>query len=274
VLVTLTTTILALIAGAVVGVLEWRRIARKRPHVTLEDALQHARHLLWAIPIVIVLLAIQMVVVFLPDVAWSVPEWLEIHQTAVVFGSLAFVSALLLALTVHGAFATRDRRRIPLGVAMLLVVGVLLGVECDFLWPIASQLGDRTNGDAVLQSSGASCVAASAANLLRHRGIPVSEREVAAVLGTTRYGTSPSQLVRGLERFGVSCRRVRDRRVPAAPAILFLPPKGGVAAHAVLLTGRSGEDFSVIDPLSGRLVLTRSEVEARWHGLAVVCGPE
>lgn len=270
----MTTALAALGAGAL-GALEWRRLARRHPDLVLENALTRARHLIAVAPITLSLLGIQVLVITRPDVAWSMPVWVELHLADLVLGAVIACISFLFGLAAHGAFATRHRQRAAALVSAVMVIGIVLGIEWDFTAPIAADLHERTSGEVVLQSSGASCAAASAANLARRYGITRTEPQMAALLGTTRFGTSPAQLVHGLAQLGLSCRKTRrpdaDPAALRAPAVLFLPPSGENAGHAVLFAGMEGNGVVIIDPLMGNVVSSRAELAARWKGHAVEC---
>jgi ABC-type bacteriocin/lantibiotic exporter with double-glycine peptidase domain len=128
----------------------------------------------------------------------------------------------------------------------------------------------------VLQSSGASCAAASAANLARQHGVLRTEAEMAALLGTTRFGTSPAQVIQGLGQLGFSCQKVfhasADAAAVRAPAVLFYPPDDVYGAgHAVFLASVEREEVVVVDPLIGRLQVPAVDLRERWKGHAVEC---
>ncbi|APR78866.1 Hypothetical protein A7982_04213 [Minicystis rosea] len=269
------TTAVASLAGGAAGALEWRRIARRHPDLKLESALPHARHLLVVVPVALALLGVQLFVVTHPDVTWDAPLWIELHHADLLFGSVAACISFVFGLATYGAFATRHRQRMAVPVSMAIVVGIVFAIEWDFEAPIASNLHERRNGEIVLQSSNASCAAASAANLARHYGILRTESEMAALVGTTRFGTSPAQVIQGLKRLGISCQKIVRADVDPtplhAPAVLFLPGSAGVPGHAVLFIGVDGQSSVVLDPLSGRQLLSRHELTARWKGHAVEC---
>lgn len=273
----LTAILLAALTGATLGALEWRRITRRSPGLQLDTALEHARHLIAALPIALLLLAVQVLVVVRPNLTWSAPGWVELYYSEMLLGGIAAVLSCLFGFATYGAIVTHHRHRIAPLAAMVVLIGIVCVVEWDFTSPIAAQLENRTTGDVVLQSTGASCAAASAANLARQLGVARTEAQMAALLGTTRFGTSPAQVVKGLEQVGIACRRTIVKEVDpgrlALPSILFLPPAGDRAGHAVLLAGTDGLHFVVLDPLVGRRVVTHSELVSRWAGHAVECAP-
>lgn len=192
------TTAIAALGGAAFGAIEWRIIARRHTNVTMESALQHARHVIAVVPVALALLAIQILIITHPDVMWSAPVWLEIHHVRLLFGAIAACISFVFGLAAYGAFSTRDRKGPGAIVCGTVVLAIILFIERDFTAPIWSDLHERMDGDVVLQSTGASCAAASAANLARHYGVVHTEPEMAALLGTTRFGTrllvSPAHL--------------------------------------------------------------------------------
>lgn len=272
------TIALASLLGGGLGALEWRRVARRHPSTTPENALRHARHVLAIIPLTLALLAVQVLVVVHPDITWNAPVWLELHYTSLVLGSVAACMSFVFGLAAHGAFAARQRNRAPLLLSALAVVGVVAAIERDFTDPIGAELRERMNGDVVLQSTGASCAAASAANLARRYGLAKTEAEMATLLGTTRFGSTPAQVVHGLEGIGLACRKASHASFDAAsipvPAVLFYPPSNlHGAGHVVVLEGFDGENAVILDPLVGRLPVNPAELRERWKGHAVECDP-
>jgi hypothetical protein len=125
------------------------------------------------------------------------------------------------------------------------------------------------DGD-LLQSTGATCLPTSAANLLRRAGRLVTEADLVAAMGTTDQGTSVSQAVYGLARLGVASHRhwVKTLAEVHAPAILWV--KLGGLDHAVALLGYDGHVADVIDPCRGHRHLTEAEFAIyRWKGGAL-----
>ncbi|MFT3775279.1 MAG: cysteine peptidase family C39 domain-containing protein [Minicystis sp.] len=184
--------------------------------------------------------------------------------------------SFIFGLATYGSFATRHPQRVAAVASMAMAIGIVLAIERDFTRPIADTLHDRTHDGIVLQSSSSSCAAASAANFVRQYGITRTEPEMAALLGTTRFGSSPAQVAHGLSQLGFSCRKTvlpsSDPRPLHAPAVLFFPPSATVdVGHAVLYTGHDGTYTSLLDPLIGRRLLTSEELAARWRGHAVEC---
>lgn len=267
----LTTALLAA-TGTVLGVLEWRRLARKHPDLSLKSVLKRAPHVIALVPLVVALLALQVAILVHQELLWDAPVVLELHHAAICFGTVAAAFGFLFGLAAYGAFHTKDRQWPAAVVAGLLAVGIVLGVEWDLSHRVANELGDRVVDGVVLQTSGVSCAAASAANLVRRHGLSQGEREMARLIGTTREGSSPAQVITGLAKLGFSCRKTlqaeRDVRRLQTPAMLWLE---GRAPHAVLLASVQGERAEVLDPLVGRVAYGWTQVPSTWRGRALEC---
>jgi hypothetical protein len=115
-------------------------------------------------------------------------------SNVIVLGNWIPLAAALLTGLAVGDEGAASRRRMAmlvalLGLAWYTVVAPL--VEAVELWP-----GDVTYS--AVQSSQVSCSAACAAKLLRLHGIDASERELAGLCLTNRFGTPPLGLYRGL----------------------------------------------------------------------------
>ncbi len=265
--------LLVVALAATLGALEWRRLARRHARLRLDDVLRRAPHLYATLPLAAALLGVQALLGIDPDLAAWVPVWLEYRYTAILWGSVAALFAGLGGLVTAGALATRHPRRAGLLVGSVLLVCAVEVIQRQYTR--VPDLGERVVDGVVLQTSGVSCAAASAANLLRQHGLSTSEREMAALLGTTSLGTSGAQIIHGLGRAGFSCARVDAAAGdPAAPAILFVDaPGAGREAHAVLATRLDAAGATLLDPLAGRVDVSRRTLGTFWHGNGVRCLP-
>lgn len=251
-----------------------RRVSRLHAGLSLGSSLRDRPllGLLAVIPIAIV--SFEIVAALVPEVQWAVPLWLELMHApvawALLLASLGFGFGFVTVL----AFIRRHRERWKLALASLLSVAA---VEVSFLQQtalVADELGAREEEGVVLQTSGVSCAAASAANFARAHGLRATEKEMAGLLGTSASGTSSAELVRGLRPLGFMCQRIAQPNVDALPlpVILYIDhPTAGKESHAVLLSGRTGGSFVVLDPLVGRRSMSLTELQSRWHGHGVAC---
>ena len=270
-------SLVAVVVGGLLGSLEWRRLAVRHPGLTIEGALPHARHLIAVVPVTLLLLAVQVVVVMRPDAVWQAPVWIELHYVELLFGALLLCISLLFGVTTYGAFATGHPQRWAAVVAAAILLGIVTVIQWDFSAPIASKLHAHTTADGiVLQSSPSSCAAASAANLARLLGQNRSEPEMAALIGTSSFGTSPSQVIAGLRKIGLDCVKTRrgdhDAAALRTPAILFLRFGASGIGHAIVLEKVAGDTLLVLDPTIGRRTFDRAEFKQVWGGHAVECG--
>ncbi len=263
-------------ALAVCGLLVARRLRRTDPSIDLDNALKRAP-LLYLILVVVALLGgVRLVAYFVPHLARSLPLWLEFSFNAVIWGGVFAVFSFGFTLTVTLAFATGHARRWSLAIASVGLLMIVELVQAEYTRPIAPQLRELERDGVVLQSSGVSCVSASAANLLRLHGVRRTERQMAERLGASGAGATTAQLLYGLEREGLSCQRLirSDGNVMAVkpPAIVFYGDRGGVP-HAVVLAERNGRRVTILDPLSGRGTMNVAQLSRIWDGEAVHCKP-
>ncbi len=124
-----------------------------------------------------------------------------------------------------------------------------------------------------LQSTGYTCMAASAATCLRALGLPGTEAEMVLIGGTGTTGTSPGCMAWALsKRLEGSGWAVRDERrdwasLPrdGSPAILqtYWGGKGGIS-HATAFLGFEGEKAVLGEPMQGRVLATREALEKEW----------
>lgn len=200
---------------------------------------------------------------------------------------LAFAAGL--ALAAPGL----NRWRRPL---TIMVLGLI--ASAHLLLPIARPLlapaiaGDGHWQDSVcLQSHEATCGAAAAATLLNLRGMPSSETEMIGLCLTSRHGTEPLGLYRGLklasQRFNRDARIAsRDpgqwiarRQLPNVALIQFNPVRGNRSiarlldprceGHAVVVMDFRDGKWILGDPAVGEVHWTDEEFRRRFTGDAI-----
>jgi hypothetical protein len=158
------------------------------------------------------------------------------------------------------------------GEKVIMPSALLVFLLVPFVKPILdpldlSQLKDRFQGEACLQSTFSTCGPASAVTLLRSFGEYVSEKELARESLTSRGGTEIWYLARALRRRGIGTKVVIER--PGDPAMpspaiagVLLP---GHAGHFIAVLNNDGTEVTIADPLKGKLVLSEREVSNYYH---------
>jgi hypothetical protein len=266
--------VLVLGAGAI-GVADAVRLTRRWPDLSLDKVLGRARYLYLPVAMLLPLFAAHVVLHQRPDLFWHLPVWLELYYMAIVWGAIVALFALLFGFAATVALRTRHHERVKLLIAAALLIGAVEFAQWRYTRPVAGQLNDWVTGEGiVMQSSGVSCAAASAANMARSLGIDKSEREMAELFGTTELGTSAAQVVRGFADLGIDCRKVLvddgDVAGIAVPAMLFIDhATAGPESHAVARFAHAGV-VEVWDPLTGSPISAPS-LARNWHGRAVIC---
>lgn len=180
-------------------------------------------------------------------------------------------------------------------------VGALVAVAAGYLvapvlrpWAVPARLAEVDDWEEgiCLQSHASSCGAAAAATLLRLGGMPASEAGMAQACLTSRQGTTPLGLYRGVastaRQFGRSARvavsdpgkwfaseqlpiialvRFDDTATPG-PLVRLFGPRG--EGHAVVVLGRTDSGRWIIgDPAVGRVTWSDEEFRARFTGDAI-----
>lgn len=251
------------------------RLRVRNEAITVENALEHAPELHGLGFVMVVLGGLALAAYVQPRLLWVLPLSVEAHFSTLVWRSVVGVMALGFSVTTALAFIGKSERRWLVGIASLAVLLAVTVLVEDRTRPLAPELLARERDGVVLQSSGASCVSASAANLLRLHGVEATEREMAERIGATRDGATSAQLVYGLTRMGLSCERTFDpeHRVSRvkAPAVIFYGRGFGVP-HAVVLSELNDDGAVILDPLQGRGVYGVDDVAAAWDGEVVSCG--
>lgn len=191
----------------------------------------------------------------LNHVAWDITK-----------GLLGFLGAMSVPLSA-------DRRPLQLSSILLLVVLAMVLVqrmETYVFAPLYPAIREdrRTPEGYVLQTQDTTCTAASLANLLAYYGRRTTEYACAKAMGTTRFGSTTGDLVRGLRQFGFQPLEVladaEHLRALNRPAILAV--WHGRARHSVLWVGQRADGMQlIVDPLTGRKEVPGSEL---WKSLS------
>ena len=270
--------VLLVVGLAGLGVLESRRLARRQPGLDLANVTRRAPYLHGVAAAVVLFLGALFSLQYFPRLWWRLPLLLEYVFTCLTWGSVLALFSFLSGLAAAVAYISGHRERHKLVVAGVLLVASVQVAQWLYTRPAAPGLSHKITSDGViLQSSGVSCAAASAANMARRHGLLATEQQMAVALGTTALsGTSASQVVYGMASVGFDCQRIKVPDADATglklPAMLFIDhPMTGPESHAVALMVASASQAEVWDPLYGKRLFTPQELAKRWHGFAIEC---
>jgi hypothetical protein len=199
--------------------------------------------------------------------------------------------ALPLTATLAGLAAPRLTRR-------WLLVPLLIGALYQALGPLLgaapSMDSPQVSGGVVMQTSAASCSAASAATLLRHAGVPATEEELARLCFTRSSGTPMLGAFHGLALKAPGRVRVLSRAsvgelrraCKTGPVLLsvgldrwqrgydprYVNEWGWTPGkrHAVVLFGfLPGGKIDIGDPSVGRETWSEESLQVLWNGEGV-----
>ncbi|MBN1769833.1 MAG: hypothetical protein JXB32_01125 [Deltaproteobacteria bacterium] len=264
----------ALSAGLLLG----RQARRRRAGIDLRNAMRLTRTPWIALIGLAVAAAGFAVLQLVPGLAWKVPHFVELHLLAFCGAAFLGPAGLLFGFAIGLAFASAAEHRWCLAALVAGLFGCVGVAWVVVTRPIADDLGHSVDPDGfILQTSGTSCAAASAANVARQLGLAVTEREMAERVGTTVLGTTSAAVVEGLSELGVTCRRIErfdtDPRMVVPPAILVVDhPATGPESHAVAFLGMDRGRALVVDPLDGLSRTPSERLGLRWHGHGLECG--
>jgi hypothetical protein len=228
-------------------------------------------HLLALVPILLALLMVGPFLDTRPLLQWDMPFWLQLHYQAASLGTVVAILAYVFSFTAANYFgAQRPTRWTVLagGVAVLLAVHFYAWHHLS-VQPIPPGPPRITADGIILQSNGSTCVAASAANIANRLGVKVSERELIKLCGTTRDGTLPAQVARGMGTLGFATRRksIPDARIESLKPNSMLFIAGDT--HAVAFMGMTNGLAEIWDPAIGRKLLPPALIARLWTGHAL-----
>lgn len=199
-----------------------------------------------------------------PDL-WSpeVSSRVELWGWGVIKLLVVFMAAMAFPLS------RQDVRRSPVlvcAVSLLCVLLIQVAENYTFV-PVFTQLkGPRLASDgSILQSSSVTCTPSVLANLLPVFGLSSSEKECARLLGTKRFGTTMTELMNGVRKFGlygyyVSSAPYHLRRMNR-PAVLSVTLTWINVLHSVALYKNLPDSkFLIIDPSVGKVEYTQEKL--------------
>ena len=181
------------------------------------------------------------------------------------------------ALTLTFAFETGHETRFALLLGAALAIAAVEVTHWQWTRPLWPELTDRRTEDgAILQTSGASCAAASGAVVAGVLGIELDEPTVARAMHTTAFGTSTGQMVRGMRELGIECTPFAIARNAGAeiptPSIVFVRVSGvDEDGHAIAVLETDDDELRFVDPLSGWRTEPMTSFAQRWAGRGISC---
>ncbi len=260
------------------GIFECRRLFEKHPDFELETVLKKAPYLYVLIPVGFIPLIIS-IPMRIPSFAWQAPFWFKLHFTAILWGSIISIFSFVFSLGSSICFRSRHKEKSKVAAAgIFLVIGIQI-IQYNYTRPIASKLHESvTPSGHIMQTSGSSCAAASAAIIAGSFGIEKTEKEMAVLFGTSVFGTSDAQVIYGMRKTGFSCKKVEipnaDPEKLNTPAMLFIDhPMTGPESHAVVCMGFRDGKAEIRDPLHYDIRFQSKEELAKvWHGRGIEFG--
>lgn len=184
---------------------------------------------------------------------------------------LAAAGAGLAAGYLHGMRNSHPTLKRQLRGPIVPAVLALL-IAIPYLKPVSRPLHrDLLHGNwqdnVCIQSTPSTCGPASAATLCRLAGKQVEEAELTGESFTSASGTENWYLARALRQRGLVVRFLRQN---LTEDVLPTPTIAGVklaqgAGHFIALLGMEGTNYVVGDPLEGREILSRAELESRYQ---------
>ncbi len=192
----------------------------------------------------------------LPDSSWY-------YQ----FRSVTGTELLIVFPGVAGGLAATLLPRVLLVVPLLSVAAfAIVPIIKPFVGPIpAGTLRDKWDGEICLQSTGSTCGAASTATILKHLGVDVTESQLAAEAHSYAGGTEAWYLARAARARGFTVDFIFSPGFTpndGLPAVVGV--RLGSIGHFIPILGQEGDRFIVGDPLRGRELLSREELDERY----------
>lgn len=157
------------------------------------------------------------------------------------------------------------------GVPSLVPILFAFGLALPYLKPLfrplrTSTLREQWKDGVCMQSSLSTCGPASAATILNHLGVNVTERELAEEAFSCASGTENWYLARALRRRGFITTFLYDTNLSALPAIAGVRLKeADNSGHFIALLERQGDRLITGDPMVGRSTNTLVELREKYQ---------
>jgi len=186
---------------------------------------------------------------------------------ALPYIELVIAGSGLLAGVVSAWFAPEtlgERAAAPVALAVLLAI--------PFVKPVSNpieldRLSEKCEGEVCMQTTLSTCGPSSAATILKLLGQPSSEKELARECLTSRGGTEVWYIARAFERRGFHASvqvQSANQLSPPSPAIAGVVLPGG-AGHFIAIMSQTPEEVMIGDPMNGKLVVKKSDLERYYH---------
>lgn len=183
------------------------------------------------------------------------------------FRSIPGIELLLVFLGVAGGLVATFLPRLLLGFPLFVVAAFsIVPFIKPFVGPIPEgKLRAKWDGEVCLQSTSSTCGAASTATILKQLGTDATESEIAAEAHSYSGGTEAWYLARAARSRGFDVDFVftsgfsPETGLPAVVGVRL-----GSIGHFIPILGRDGDLFVVGDPLRGRELLSREELNRRY----------
>lgn len=155
-----------------------------------------------------------------------------------------------------------------------LIVPLLLGfgVALPYLKPLVKPqpihvFREQWSDGVCLQSTYSTCGPASAATIMHHLGLTVSEKELAVAAHTSASGTENWYLARALRRRGMLVSFVFSKQIDGPlPAIVGVKLKEcNNAGHFIALLEKRDDRFIFGDPMEGRFTNTLANLAGKYE---------
>jgi len=192
---------------------------------------------------------------------FSEPSWY--YQFRSIVGTELLVVFLGVAGGMVATFLPRMLLCVPLfGVAAFSIIPIIK----PLIGPIPSgTFADKWDGEVCLQSTPSTCGAASMATILKRLGVDTTEAKLAAEAHSYAGGTEAWYLARAARSRGFEVNfEFRSGFTPEVGLPAIVGVRMGGFGHFIAILGKEEGKFVVGDPLRGRELLTREELENQY----------
>lgn len=210
-----------------------------------------------------------------PSIAWYLPIPVEYCLTPLGWAvELSLMTFAIAGISTLGFLEHHRARWVLIAMSLLIFISAKILFQA-YAQDVPPDTGNqRKSADGLLlQTTGSTCAPTACANVARFFGKDTNEKEMVALLGTKDHGTSPAQIIYGMQKLGLACKKryIHNKDIAQLhpPAILLVNWSIEVDGHVVVYNGLVDGEAEIWDPVSGKILMERDALNKKWHGRAI-----
>lgn len=183
------------------------------------------------------------------------------------FGKVLIMSILFLAGVSIPLSTNKPKHYSPIIISFALFCIVFVKyIESYIFYPVYKEITFTkiAKDGSILQTTNDTCTAASLANVLKTFKINSTEKECARILGTNRFGTSHAQLLKGLNKFGLTGYEISSspENINRVNKVMIVSIWFTGIRHSIVIYGKDDKgNLLAINPINGKETYSQASLK-------------